>query len=309
MNILDVKYLGVLIIFNCISFVFSEILNIKNLTDSGFYTIIIIEDGITKTMIYSTPQKIITEVRQGKRVLWTALPGESVKCLTIYTLDWASIRVMTIEINNPVKDGMYYFNRRYSNYVYATKEMFDFEYAEMARVAKYMHEKYSKSSDKVPIPEQKQPKKRKAETDDTGEPEKKIPSQPAQPQPQPQQLEPEVVQVEMESEEDESTDTASEGPIEEWDIQNIQFQVSSDEEQKDIDISDKELIFSPSDTEEEPELIAEHIQFQISSDSDNDIDESTDDQIIQSDAITQTDKQNDNRDPSTLPIKKRPYKP
>ncbi|EAN33856.1 TpHN family protein [Theileria parva strain Muguga] len=78
----------------------------------------------------------------------------------------------------------------------------------------------------------------------------------------------------------------------------------------------------------EPEII----ESQSSSDSDMDVDESTGPQVIQSDATTQTDThesqnsetqtviqtsstetqtktQNDDRGPSTLPIKKRPYKP
>ncbi|EAN33848.1 TpHN family protein [Theileria parva strain Muguga] len=260
LNILLLLYAGFLY---HIKSVYSNTLNIQIIADSGFFTIKVYENGITKIMVFSTADKPITEVRQGPKSIWDSLPGESIKCLTYYQFKGSNRKLMTIEINNPVKDEMYYLHIHNYNYVYATKEMFEFEYTEMARVAKYMHEKYSKSSDKVPIPKQKQPKKRKADTDDTGGSKKKTPAVS-------EKIEPDIVQVEVESEEDESTDTASEGPIEDQKqerkdlMERINFVVSSD---SDNDINELEVPFDPSikTNPSEPEIT----QVEMGSDDDD----------------------------------------
>ncbi|EAN33842.1 TpHN family protein [Theileria parva strain Muguga] len=442
----------------------SEILYLDNIVGSGFNIIKIIENRITRTMIYSTPDRQITQVRQGRKLIWMGYPGESIKCLTIFSFESSSKILITIEIENPAYDSLkfIYMHRNYFRYV--TKAYFETNFAMQAKPLKSPTSKPIPG--KLPIPRLKKPEKRKADAEKSKEAKKKIVGHPSetkteaerqtqtelytttsQQTTQPQkQSEPEIIQVEVGSDDEgtddflvvstsqkvdlysetvdtttgtaihpkeqqvkiltqirytqtdthesedtetqtdtqqskdtetqtviltDSTETQTLIPTDSTDTQTDTHESKETETQtviptdstetqtdthetEDIGIQTKlrtrypkkqhavktnsvqtqtemvvpiggefddedsegeiipVLIGSDGEYEELPMFPGEEesdIEFQISSDSDMDIDESTDDHIIQSDAITQTDKQNDNRDPSTLPIKKRPYKP
>ncbi|EAN33847.1 TpHN family protein [Theileria parva strain Muguga] len=193
-GLLKILYLFIILTLYHIKIVLSNVLDLRDIKNSEFHTLELLQQGIIKTMIYSTADKPITKICKGSRVIWQALPGESAKCITLIRSKWAPGNLMTIEINNPSKTDMLYIYKEYFHYYYTTEEGFKTRFLALS---KPQPTKYIKRDI---------PKKRKAETDDTGEPEKKIPSQPAQQQPQPQQIEPEVVQVEVESDDTELTD-------------------------------------------------------------------------------------------------------
>ncbi|EAN33844.1 putative integral membrane protein [Theileria parva strain Muguga] len=202
------------LIVYCIKTAFSNVLDLKNISNSGFWALKIVEGNITKTMIYSTADRPITKVRQGTRVIWEPYSYESVKCVTHYSFELHNKILMTIEISDPVVNDMYYFKRRRTHYVYISKKEFEYQFTQLSHPPPVFFQQTKPKKPKKSktatgnTGKSKKPRKRKADTDDeepliitTHIPTNK-PAQP-QPQPQPQPLEPEVVQVAVESEDDE----------------------------------------------------------------------------------------------------------
>uniref|UniRef100_A0A3B0MK48 Tash(AT)-like protein, putative n=1 Tax=Theileria annulata TaxID=5874 RepID=A0A3B0MK48_THEAN len=157
-----------------IRIVSSILLDLENVNISKFYTMRIVERGVTKIMILSTPENKITEVYNGIFFVWSPDPGEYVKCVTIYEFRYTKRVIMSIEIENPRKTDMYYLSKYRWNYKYISKEDFEKEYQSMLLIEKELEygiqkQKHESGTEKVFIPKRKRgrPRKHKPKIKDT----------------------------------------------------------------------------------------------------------------------------------------------
>ncbi|EAN33854.1 putative integral membrane protein [Theileria parva strain Muguga] len=235
----------------CIKIASSLTLDLNNTSMSEFHTLKLLHQGIAKTIVLSTPDRQITEVRQGRESVWMGHPGESIKCVTFYiSFKWSSEVLMTIEINNPNKTAMYYLRKHHHNYKYISLQEFESRYRDMVILSKQLdliNEQNIREKELVRKTKQKQPKKRKAETDDTGEPEKKIRRQPNETTEQ-QPLVPETIHFEISDSEEEH---------------EIKLEISDDEQHEPPGLSHFKKPTQPSQP-----LVPETTQVELGSDED-----------------------------------------
>ncbi|XP_954173.1 Tash1-like protein, putative [Theileria annulata] len=282
-------FLVVIVMLYIIKIVFSNVLDLDNVDNSSFYMIKIVERGVTKIMILSTPENKITEIRKVKRLIWMSDPGEYVKCVTIYEFYNTRKGIMTIEIKNPQKTKMFYLRKYYSHYVYTSKQKFEDELKELS---KYTHQKHEKALERMQKFSIHRKRKFPSETDDTEEEpldlsikqKSKVDESHTEP------LEPETIQVEISSddEDDEPIDlsieqksTTTEPVVEHTEEEIIHLQISSDEEGKTtepvVEHTEEEIIHLQISSDEEgktTEPVVEHteeeiIHLQISSDEEH----------------------------------------
>uniref|UniRef100_A0A3B0MFI4 Tash(AT)-like protein, putative n=1 Tax=Theileria annulata TaxID=5874 RepID=A0A3B0MFI4_THEAN len=244
-----------------IRIVSSILLDLENVNISKFYTMRIVERGVTKIMILSTPENKITEVYNGIFFVWSPDPGEYVKCVTIYEFRYTKRVIMSIEIENPRKTDMYYLSKYRWNYKYISKEDFEKEYQSMLLIEKELEygiqkQKHESGTEKVFIPKRKRgrPRKHKPKIKDTDYKTRKSKKQ-------------SIAQEKLDPEE---TDTADEIPSD-----------KDDDEPEDLTEEQRQKI---------KDQVLEKIDFEVSSDEDIDVDGPTHSHI-QSDAITQTETQ------------------
>ncbi|XP_954169.1 Tash1-or TashAT-like protein, putative [Theileria annulata] len=147
-NTLLLVYAGFLYHIKIVS---SIVLDLNDIVNSGLKIHEDSQDGIVTTKIYSTPEKKITKILNGKALVWMALPGEYVKCINIFMFKRCKKVLCTIEIENPRKTDIFYLHKYYSHYNYISKE----EY----------YENFERFSYKQPKPKKKlgRPRKQKPE--------------------------------------------------------------------------------------------------------------------------------------------------
>ncbi|XP_954171.1 Tash1-like protein, putative [Theileria annulata] len=105
-NTLLLVYAGFLYHIKIVS---SIVLDLNDIVNSGLKIHEDSQDGIVTTKIYSTPEKKITKILNGKALVWMALPGEYVKCINIFIFQWSGKELINIEIENPRKTYNAYF--------------------------------------------------------------------------------------------------------------------------------------------------------------------------------------------------------
>uniref|UniRef100_A0A3B0MXH9 Tash1-like protein, putative n=1 Tax=Theileria annulata TaxID=5874 RepID=A0A3B0MXH9_THEAN len=150
-NTLLLVYAGFLYHIKIVS---SIVLDLDNEDISRFYTMKIVEQGVTKVMILSTPENKITEIRKGKSLIWMADPDEYVKCFTRISSRWYSEELSTIEIENPQKTKMFYLRKHYfSHFYYISKKDFEQRFLTLTKYCKqleYMDDEVVKGKRKIP---------------------------------------------------------------------------------------------------------------------------------------------------------------
>ncbi|EAN33846.1 TpHN family protein [Theileria parva strain Muguga] len=294
---LNILCLLVILILYHIKIVSSIVFDIKNISNSKVEVVRTVENGMTKTVIYSTPERKITEVRDGYKIIWMADPGEYLKCLNYYEFLWKKNILISVESNNPSKD-MSFFYKRGENYPRIAGVNFVVKFEKNLYHSTKTPKKRKDDTKKGET--DKKPKKRKAETDDTGEPEKKIRSQPnetTEPQQQPP-LVPETIHFEISDSEDETIDQYEPldlsqhfkkptQPSHPFAPQSIHFEISSDddefdddeEEPLDLSIHQEPLDLSikpkPTETTTQQQLVPVTTTVEMESNKDTQIEEST----------------------------------
>uniref|UniRef100_A0A3B0MQV1 Tash1-or TashAT-like protein, putative n=1 Tax=Theileria annulata TaxID=5874 RepID=A0A3B0MQV1_THEAN len=118
-NTLLLVYAGFLYHIKIVS---SIVLDLNDIVNSGLKMHEDSHDGIITTKIYSTQEKKITKIHNGKALVWMALPGEYVKCVNIFMFKRCKKVLCTIEIENPIKTDIFYLHKYYSHYNYISKE-------------------------------------------------------------------------------------------------------------------------------------------------------------------------------------------
>uniref|UniRef100_A0A3B0N6X9 Tash1-like protein, putative n=1 Tax=Theileria annulata TaxID=5874 RepID=A0A3B0N6X9_THEAN len=105
-NTLLLVYAGFLYHIRIVS---SIVLDLNDIVNSGLKMHEDSHDGIITTKIYSTQEKKITKIHNGKALVWMALPGEYVKCVNIFIFQWSGKQLINIEIEKPRKTYNAYF--------------------------------------------------------------------------------------------------------------------------------------------------------------------------------------------------------
>ncbi|XP_954166.1 Tash1-like protein, putative [Theileria annulata] len=127
-----------------IRIVSSNVLDLNNLDNPKFYTMRIVEQGVTKIMILSTPENKITEIRRGRLLIWSLDPGEYVKCVTVFIFHWSGKVLINFEIENPRRTDMYYLHKYYSHFKYISKREFEEEYRTLLLIEKELESEIRK---------------------------------------------------------------------------------------------------------------------------------------------------------------------
>ncbi|EAN33843.1 TpHN family protein [Theileria parva strain Muguga] len=193
----NILYMSFVLIVCRIKIVSSIVLDINDIVNSGLKVFQRVKNGIITTKVFSRPGMPITQILKGSRPIWNGYPGESVRSLTFITSEWSSETVLSIEVDNPVKEPTLYLHTFYNHYKYITIQSYNQKIKQILKGPRICFKKR---------------KKDKGETDDTGEPEKKIRRQPNETtEPPPQQpLVPETIHFEIsDSEEEEPTTTSA----------------------------------------------------------------------------------------------------
>ncbi|XP_954170.1 Tash1-like protein, putative [Theileria annulata] len=312
-NTLLLVYAGFLYHIKIVS---SIVLDLDNEDISRFYTMKIVEQGVTKVMILSTPENKITEIRKGKSLIWMADPDEYVKCFTRISSRWYSEELSTIEIENPKKTKMFYLRKHYfSHFYYISKKDFEQRFLTLTKYCKqleYMDNEVVKGKRKIPRLNIKRKRKFPFEKDGIEKTTKKE----AETQTEDKELEsihfevssddepeiePETIPVEVDSDDDEVPLDLSQyytEPIEQTEHTSTGDLLSSHDEEQPIDLTIKHKSKAPESVVEptEPETITvdllsshdeEHedsdlsdIELQISSDDESHEDHTHQDLII-----------------------------
>ncbi|EAN33851.1 TpHN family protein [Theileria parva strain Muguga] len=155
-GLLKILYLFIILTLYHIKIVLSNVLDLRDISSSGFEVAQTHESGMIKTIVLSSPDRQITEVRQGRELVWMGHPGESVKCLTHTTFMRYKKALVTMEINNPVKHDVFYLYNYFSHYVYTSKDIYDEKFRKYSKPPKYLKKLIKPKAD---IDDTKNPKK------------------------------------------------------------------------------------------------------------------------------------------------------
>ncbi|EAN33850.1 Tash protein PEST motif family protein [Theileria parva strain Muguga] len=293
------------LIFYHIKIVSSALLNINNIDNSKFKVVKIVDGFVIKVMIYPTADNPINEVCKNSKIIWEVHPGEKIKCVTHITSKLCDAQLMVIDVENPEKKYTIYFRKYYLHFRVINENTFDKMLKKIVRssvrkirkhgdpnIDKDKNRRKRKLKDEVDHKARKIKKREITEKSDPIEATQSTTSQP---------LEPVTTQVVISSDEDESTDSASEELTEEQKKQQRKDLMESLKKKIQQRIEDK------SKESESKALEPETIQFEVSSDE-----EEADEPTSKGDDYDKEEPPSDSkdkRDPSTLPLKKRPYKP
>uniref|UniRef100_A0A3B0MUJ7 Tash1-like protein, putative n=1 Tax=Theileria annulata TaxID=5874 RepID=A0A3B0MUJ7_THEAN len=251
-----------------------NVLDLNNLDNPKFYTIKIVEQGVTKIMILSTPENKITEIHRGRLLIWSPDPGEYVKCVTVFIFHWSGKVLINFEIENPRKTDMYYLHKYYSHFKYINKREFENEYRSLLLIEKELESEIRKHKSIGETDLGFKPKKLRRlieKIKDSEEPIKH--TQPTELETtEPEDLDPETIHFEVSSDEEPTQQT--ETPTQELDPETITVEISSDEEELelpkplDLSIKHKSKITEPEELEttEPEEIDPETIPVDIGSD-------------------------------------------
>ncbi|XP_954174.1 Tash1-like protein, putative [Theileria annulata] len=120
-NTLLLVYAGFLYHIKIVS---SIVLDLNDIVNSGLKIHEDSQDGIVTTKIYSTPEKKITKILNGKALVWMALPGEYVKCVNIFMFESNNDVFLSFDVHNPIINKTFYLHKYYNHYKFVRQITF-----------------------------------------------------------------------------------------------------------------------------------------------------------------------------------------
>uniref|UniRef100_A0A3B0N4G2 Tash1-like protein, putative n=1 Tax=Theileria annulata TaxID=5874 RepID=A0A3B0N4G2_THEAN len=137
-NTLLLVYAGFLYHIRIVS---SIVLDLNDIVNSGLKIHEDSHDGIITTKIYSTQEKKITKIHNGKALVWMALPGEYVKCVTYIMFESNNDVFLSFDVHNPIINKTFYLHKYYNHYKFVRQITFANKIKKLRKRSKRMFRK------------------------------------------------------------------------------------------------------------------------------------------------------------------------
>nr|ADD12268.1 TashHN [Theileria annulata] len=335
MTRLKIAQLVLVLTFSYVNLVSSDLLNISDIYNSKLPIVEYAENGMTKIKIYPTNNQPIRKVYDGEKLVWSALLGEKCRMITITKFKYSGEVIVDIEIDFPASTPQKIYCKRKDEYFEIDQKTYQEKILSLSTIQKEDNTKIFHPKTEYypipPIPSTRQRNKKGFSKHPKGKNKRRKYVTPSNEDTETSSETEEILKFRYNERPTHSREhtghTTSSLSDTISNSSGLQVEVPLERRIKKPQRRQANISTQVYQEELEPEIF----ELEISSDSDMDVDEPTHSHI-QSDAITQTESQTDaptkesstqtdiqqtqdietqteNTNGSSLPLKKRPYKP